>query len=79
MNNVHSSDNSHLGYPTPKIEWQKADARPLSSGYIRQVVMFFPSSAVLSLTKICFLQGSQLQSLLTLLMQDSGIYKCLGL
>ena len=27
-----------LGYPTPKIEWQKADARPLSSGHIRQVV-----------------------------------------
>jgi len=26
------------GYPTPKIEWQKADARPLSSGHIRQVV-----------------------------------------
>ncbi|CAF4310407.1 unnamed protein product, partial [Adineta steineri] len=25
------------GYPTPKIEWQKADARPLTSGYIRQV------------------------------------------
>ncbi len=30
-----------LGYPTPKIEWQKADARPLSSGHIRQVVCFF--------------------------------------
>lgn len=27
-----------LGYPTPSIEWQKADARPLSSGHIRQVV-----------------------------------------
>ena len=26
------------GYPTPKIEWQKADARPLTSGHIRQVV-----------------------------------------
>jgi hypothetical protein len=26
------------GYPTPKIEWQKADARPLSSGHIRQAV-----------------------------------------
>jgi len=25
------------GYPTPKIEWQKADARPLTSGHIRQV------------------------------------------
>lgn len=27
-----------LGYPTPRIEWQKADARPLSSGHVRQVV-----------------------------------------
>lgn len=26
------------GYPTPKIEWQKADAQPLSSGHIRQIV-----------------------------------------
>ncbi|CAF3468761.1 unnamed protein product, partial [Rotaria sp. Silwood2] len=25
------------GYPAPNIEWQKADAQPLSSGHIRQV------------------------------------------
>ncbi|CAF1399454.1 unnamed protein product [Rotaria sordida] len=25
------------GYPTPNIEWQKADAQPLGSGHIRQV------------------------------------------
>ncbi|CAF0747085.1 unnamed protein product [Didymodactylos carnosus] len=25
------------GYPTPKIEWQRADGKPLSSGEIRQV------------------------------------------
>src|ERR1700722_16050061 len=63
------------GYPTPKIEWQKADARPLSSGNIRQVVCLIIEKEKKELIPI--FQGSQLR-INRATSQDSGIYKCLG-
>jgi hypothetical protein len=63
------------GYPTPKIEWQKADARPLSSGHIRQLVCIL--KLIIPFYNV-FLQGSQLH-LTRVTSRDSGIYKCLGL